>query len=75
MIVELRRSVIRVRNTLRRNTGPLTRLFRVRVLFPDIGFSPVVYDLALERFARTDPVRASPSPRQVVEHLEGLTKP
>lgn len=72
---ELRVIVIRVRNAVRRPGGALQRLCRVRVRFPDIGRSPVVEDVAIERFSPSESVRDFPSPFQVLEHLDGLTTP
>lgn len=75
MLLELRSGVLRVRNACRRPRGALQRLCRVRVLFPDIGVVPVVFDLAIERFSPGEPVRVFPSPLEVFHHLEGLTTP
>jgi len=74
MIQDLRVSVLRVRNACRPHPE-LQRLCRVRVLFPDIGLIPIVFDLAIERFSPGEPVRVFPSPFDVFHHLEGLTTP
>lgn len=74
MIQELRICAIRVRNVVRGRSA-LSRLCRVRVLFPDIGSAPVLFELAFERFSPDESVRIFPSPPEVFEHLRGLTTP
>lgn len=53
----------------------LSRLCRVRVLFPDIGLFPILEDVAVERWHPSEVVRDFLTPDQVVEHLAGLTTP
>lgn len=72
---ELRVSVVRVRNAVRQPAGPLQRLCRVRVIFPDIGRYPFIEDVAIERFSPSEVVRDFPAPLEVFHHLAGLTTP
>jgi hypothetical protein len=73
MICEVRRSRIRVHNALRPSCGLLSRICRVRVLFPDIGDIPVIYDLAFERLTDHVQITDFPTTGQVLDHLAGLT--
>ena len=73
MMVDVRVSIIRVHNALRPSCGLLSRICRVRLLFPDIGKVPVLFDMAFERYRPVEEVTDFPAADQVLEHLAGLT--
>lgn len=73
MICEVRQSLIRVHNALRPSCGLLSRICRVRVLFPDIGDNPVFLEFAFERLSSHVQITDFPTTGQVLYHLAGLT--
>ena len=73
MVIEIRRTAIRVHNSLRPSCGLLSRICRVRVLFPDIGNVPVLESTAFERYMPDEEITDFPASGLVFAHLVGLT--
>lgn len=74
VIVEIRSLEVRLYSAFRPVNAVLARICGVRVLLPDVGKGPLIWEFAVERYRDDEPLTGVRGGAQVLLYLGGLTR-